>query len=67
MWESDSFGTKVGLHEGSALSPFLFALGADPISIGVHAGLLQQLLYPDDLANTCTTKASKALESELHG
>ena len=41
---------KVGLHQGSVLSLFLFALVVDTISEGAKRSLPNDLLYADDLA-----------------
>ena len=45
---SESFEVKVGLHQGSVLSP-LFAAVMDVVSSEVRSGLLSELLYADDL------------------
>ena len=46
---SDSFEVKVGLHQGSVLSPLLFVIVMDIISRGLREGLPWELLYADDL------------------
>ena len=40
---------KVGLHQGSVLSPLLFAAVMDVVSSEARSGLPSQLLYLDDL------------------
>ena len=40
---------KVGLHQGSVLSPLLFADGMDVVSSEARSGLPSELLYADDL------------------
>ena len=40
---------KVGLHQGSVLSPLLFAAVMDVVSIDARSGLPSELLYVDDL------------------
>ena len=40
---------KVGVHEGSALSPLLFIMVMDVLTEGVRHGSLKELLYADDL------------------
>ena len=47
---TESFPVKVGLHQGSVLSPFLFALVVDTVSKGAKRPLPNDLLYADDLA-----------------
>src|SRR5260221_3919772 len=46
---SDSFEVKVGLHQGSVLSPLLFVIVMDMVSKELHEGLPWELLYADDL------------------
>ena len=45
---SESFDVKVGLHQGSLLSPLLFAVVMDVVS-SEASGLPSELLYADDL------------------
>ena len=40
---------KVGLHQGSVLSPLLFAAVMDVVSSEERSGLPSELLYADDL------------------
>ena len=46
---SESFEVKVGLHQGSVLSPLLFAAVIDVVSSETRSGLPSELLYADDL------------------
>ena len=46
---SERFEVKVGLHQGSILSPLLFAVVMDVISSEARSGLPSELLYADDL------------------
>ena len=48
--DSDPIPVAVGLHQGSALSPFLFAIVMDTISIRAREGVPDELLYADDIA-----------------
>ena len=49
-WElSSSFSVKVGVHQGSALSPVLFIMVMDFLTEDVREGSLMELLYADDL------------------
>ena len=65
---SDSFEVKVGLHQGSVLSPLLFVIVMNATSSGVTSGLLHvyEILYADDLALIAENEAE--LEEKLnHG
>ena len=46
---SESFEVKVGLHQGSLLTPLLFAAIMDGVSSEARSGLPSKLLYADDL------------------
>lgn len=46
---SESFEVKVGLHQGSVLSPLLFVVVMEVVSREVRGGLPWELLYADDL------------------
>ena len=46
---SSSFSVKVGVHQGSALSPLLFIMVMDILTEDVRAGSLMKLLYADIL------------------
>ena len=61
--ESETVGIQVGLHQGPVLSPFLFAVVINTISITVRRGLPTELLYADDLAITAESK--EELEERL--
>ena len=46
---SISFSVKVGVHQGSDLSPFLFIMVMDVLTNDVRDGSLMELLHADDL------------------
>ena len=46
---SDAFSVGVGVHQGSVLSPLLFAIVMDVVCGEVMEGLLFEILYADDL------------------
>jgi len=46
---SEEFFVKVGVHQGSVLSPLLFSIVLDVISENVKEGLMYEILYADDL------------------
>ena len=48
--ETESFQVKVGLHQGSALSPFLFVTLMDVLTEDVRLELPWVMLYADDIA-----------------
>jgi len=47
---SEDFEVKVGMHQGSALSPLLFVTVMEAISREFRVALPRELLYADDLA-----------------
>ena len=53
---SRSFEVKVGIHQGSALSPLLFVIVMEAISKEFRVALLWELLYADDLAVIAETE-----------
>ena len=53
---TDEFPIKVGLHQGSGLSPFLFIVVLGVISEGFKRGLPRELLFADDLAVVTDTE-----------
>ena len=53
---SEEFDIKVGLHQGSVLSPFLFTIVIDVLSKDVRKGAPWELLFADDLVITVETK-----------
>ena len=46
---SEEFEVKVGMHQGSVLLPFLFAVVVDVVTEFAREGALSELLYADDL------------------
>ena len=50
---SSSFEVKVGMHQGSALSPLLFVIVMEDISREFRVALPWELLYADDLVVVC--------------
>ncbi|VFQ64091.1 unnamed protein product [Cuscuta campestris] len=47
--DSESLSVGMGLHQGSALSPFLFALVMDVLTQGVQEGVPWCMLFTDDI------------------
>mgnify|MGYP003460147097 FL=1 len=46
---TDEFSVKVGVHQGSVLSPLLFVIVLEALSRSFRKGLPMELLYADDL------------------
>ena len=46
---SDEFGVRVGVHQGPVLSPLIFAVVLDVVTEHAREGLLNEILYADDL------------------
>ena len=57
---SEWFDVNVGVHQGSALSPLLFAIVVDVATNDIKEGTLQEILYAEELVLIEETKA------ELH-
>ena len=46
---SEEFEVKVGVYQGSVLSPLLFAIVVNIITENARRGVINELLYADDL------------------
>ena len=46
---SEEFKVKVSVHQGSVLSPLLFAIVVNIITDNARRGVVNELLYADDL------------------
>ena len=55
--ESESSEVKVGVHQGSVLSPILFNIVMQAIADNFKAGLPWELLYADDLVLLAESRA----------
>ena len=53
---SDEFGVKVGVHQGSVLSPLLFVIVLKALSREFRIGTPWELLYADDLVISAETE-----------
>ncbi|GKB34537.1 ataxia telangiectasia mutated family protein [Tanacetum coccineum] len=49
LGNSEYFPVDVGLHQGSAISPYLFALILDELSRGIQESILWCLIFADDI------------------
>ena len=45
----EEFGVRVGVHQGFALSPLIFAIVVGVVTEHAKEGLLNEILYADDL------------------
>ena len=59
LGRTDYFPIKVGLHQGSGLSPFLFVVVVYVISEEIRCGLPRELLFADDLALVTDTEEER--------
>ena len=46
---TEFFQVEVGLHQGSAISPYLFALILDEITRGIQEGIPWSMIFADDI------------------
>jgi len=53
---SNNFEVKVGMHQGSALSPLLFVIVMEALSREFRVALVQELSYADDLVVIAETE-----------
>ena len=63
---SKSFVVKVGMHQGSALSPLLFVIVMEAISREFRVALPWELLFADDLAVIAETE-EEGLKDLMNG
>ena len=54
------FQVEVGLHQGSALSPFLFALMMDRLTDRVRKGAPWTMMFSDDIVLCSVERRDKA-------
>jgi Reverse transcriptase (RNA-dependent DNA polymerase) len=47
--KSDAFSIKIGLHQGSALSPYIFTLVMDEITKDIQRDIFWCMLFADDV------------------
>ena len=46
---SEEFEVRVGVHQGSVISPLIFAIVVDAVTEQARKGILNEILYADDL------------------
>ena len=54
--ESKAFSVRVGVHQGSVLSPLLFIIVLEALSREFREGLPMELVYADDLVLVAETE-----------
>ena len=62
---TDEFPITIGLHQGSALSSFLFAIVMDEITKSIHEDILWCMLFADDIVLIDETKEEVNKKLEL--
>ena len=62
---SEEFEVKVGVHQGSMLSPLVFAILVNVVTKNVRNALMSEMLYADDLV--LLSETMEELESILNG
>ena len=62
--DTDDFSIMIGLHQGSALSPYLFALVMDEVTRDIQGDILWCMLFADDvvLVDESRTGVNQKLE-----
>ncbi len=60
---TEGFGVEVGLHQGSALSPFLFAVVMDRLTDEVRQESPRTMMFADDVVICCENR--EEVETEL--
>ena len=63
--ETNSFPITVGLHQGSALSPYLFALVMDELTRHMQDDVPWCMLFADDIVLVAETKVEVNAKLEL--
>jgi hypothetical protein len=63
--DTNNFLIKIGLHQGSALSPYLFALVVDEVTRDIQGDILWCMLFVDDVVLVDDTRAGVNRKLEL--
>ena len=63
--DTDDFPIKIGLHQGSALSPYLFALGMDEVTRDKQGDIPWCMLFADDVVLVDESRAGVNRKLEL--
>jgi hypothetical protein len=57
--DTTDFPINIGLHQGSALSPYLFALTMDEVTRGIQGGILWCMPFADDVVLVDKSRTSE--------
>src|SRR5258706_155782 len=63
--ETEEFAVRVGVHEGSVLSPLLFIIVLEELSKKFRVGLPWELFYADDLALMAESEQELSVKIKL--
>jgi hypothetical protein len=63
--DTSDFPIKIGLHQGSALSPYLFALVMDEVTRDIQGGIPWCMLFADDVVLVDDSRAGVNRKLEL--
>ena len=59
------FSINIGIHQGSALSPYLFALVMDEVTMDIQCEILWCMLFADDVVLVDESRAGVNRKLEL--
>ena len=62
---SEELEVNIGVHQGSVLSPLLLAIVVDVATNKINEGVLQEILYADDIV--LTTESMAEPQETFHG
>ncbi len=65
--DTDDFPIKIGLHQGSALSPYLFALVMDEVTRDIQGDIPWCMLFADDVVLVDDSLCDKRVPQKLKG
>jgi hypothetical protein len=64
---TNDFLINIGLHQGSALSPYLFALVIDEVTRDIQGGVPWYMLFGDDVALVDESRTGVLVETNFGG
>jgi Reverse transcriptase (RNA-dependent DNA polymerase) len=63
--ESDTFPIKIGLHQGSALSPYIFTLVMNEITNDIQKDIHWCILFADDVVMNWSQSETRVVETNF--